>query len=193
MHPDQGCYEERYRLARGTMLALAGGLLALAIGFLLAGPLAVGLTFLGIAAITALPAVIGPATRRIAFRADQAGITLGADLRDSWPFRRDRAVFVPWADVEQVIIYPRPGYPAGSPARCIGIQRRPDTPDLAKYDEPAPGCPLPRVTAAATQPVSGWRLDRDRLAAVTAAVAPGIPVIDASTGPIPRLGGPASG
>jgi hypothetical protein len=160
MHPDQGCYEERYRLARGTMLALAGGLLALAIGFLLAGPLAVGLTFLGIAAITALPAVIGPATRRIAFRADQAGITLGADLRDSWPFRRDRAVFVPWADVEQVIIYPRPGYPAGSPAR---------------------------------QPVSGWRLDRDRLAAVTAAVAPGIPVIDACTGPIPRLGGPASG
>jgi hypothetical protein len=95
MHPDLGCYEERYRLTRGAKLGLAASLLAVAVGLLAHGALPVLVTFLVIAAITALPAVIGPVTRRIAFRADHAGITLGANPRDSWPFRRDRAVFVP--------------------------------------------------------------------------------------------------
>jgi hypothetical protein len=33
--------------------------------------------------------------------------------------------------------------------------------------------------------ISGWRLDRDRLAAVTAALAPGVPILDTRTGPLP--------
>ena len=44
--------------------------------------------------------------------------------------------------------------------------------------EQAPG--LRRTGAAVTRTVTGWRLDRDRLAAVTAAVAPGVQVIDAA-------------
>lgn len=42
---------------------------------------------------------------------------------------------------------------------------------------------MPGVAAGATRRVVGWRLDRERLAAVTAAVAAGIPVVDAGTGP----------
>jgi hypothetical protein len=34
--------------------------------------------------------------------------------------------------------------------------------------------------------ITGWRLDRDRLAAVAAAVAPGVTVVDTSTDPLPR-------
>ena len=193
MHQDVSGYEERYRLIRGRdMLALATSLPLLAIGVLVHPTVPFLVTFLVIAAI-ALPAVIGAASRRIAFRADYSGITLVADPRDSWSFRRNHAVFMPWADVEQIIIFPRPGYPAGSPARCIGIQRRPGAPEFHKDNEPAPGCPLPRTVTAATQPVSGWRLDRDRLAAVIAAFAPGILIIDTSTGPRPSVEGPAPG
>jgi hypothetical protein len=152
--------------------------------------LPVALVLLVLGAITALPAVVGLAIRRTAFRADYAGITLGADMRDGWTLRWDRAGFIPWADVEQIVIYPGQGFPAGSRAPRIGIQRRQDTPELTAGDRPAPGCPLPRVTAAATRPVAGWRLDRDRLAAVTAMVAPGVPVTDLTA--IGTSPGPAS-
>jgi hypothetical protein len=195
VYPDQGGYEERYRLSRtaraGVSVSLT--LLGLAIVFLISGPLPGAVAFFALTAIALLPAVIGPVTRRIAFRADHAGITLGADPHDSWPLRPGRAAFIPWADVEQIVLYPQPGGPSRSLAWRIGIQRRPGAPELRAGDQTAPGCPLPRVTTAATRPVSGWRLDRDRLAAVTAAVAPGIPVVDAGTSANPSIEGPAAG
>ncbi|MGO8886019.1 MAG: hypothetical protein ACLPUO_00230 [Streptosporangiaceae bacterium] len=49
---------------------------------------------LAVGVVLALPGVTGPASRKIAFRADRAGITLGADLFNL-PFRFS-AVFVPW-------------------------------------------------------------------------------------------------
>jgi hypothetical protein len=169
-------------------------LLPTAIGlFSVAFPVALVLFVLGV--VTALPVAVSLALRRTALRADYAGITLGADLRDGWTLRWDRAVFVPWSDVEQIVIYPGQGFPAGSRARRIGIQRRQDTPQLSAGDKPAPGCALPRVATAATRPITGWRLDRDRLAAVTAMVAPGIPIVDTSpietsTRPVSVLGPP---
>lgn len=179
MQPDPGSYEARYRVSRAAqrgwstsliLLPTAAGLLSVSL------PLALVLFVLG--AIAILPIVAGLAVRRTAFRADYAGITLGADMRDGWAWRWDRAVFVPWADVEQIVIYPGQGFPTGSRAPRIGIQRRQDVPGLSAGDRPAPGCPLPRVSAADTRAVAGWRLDRDRLAAVTAMVAPGVPVTD---------------
>src|SRR5271170_2659948 len=59
----------------------------------------------------------------------------------------------------------------------------PGCPALSRGNNPARRCPVPSVAAGAVRPVTAWRLDRDGLAAVTAAVAPGIPIIDASTGP----------
>jgi hypothetical protein len=189
--PDPGCYEARYRVSRAAQRGLSTSLVLLPTGLGLMNlylPIALVLVVLG--AITALPAVAGLALRRTAFRADYAGITLGADLRDGWTLRWDRGVFVPWAEVEQIVIYPGQGFPAGSRAPRIGIQRRPGAPELSAGDGPAPGCPLPRVTTAATRPVSGWRLDRDRLAAVTAMVAPDVPVVDLAA--IDTSPGPAS-
>ena len=41
---------------------------------------------------------------------------------------------------------------------------------------------MPGLAEGATRQVVAWRLDRERLKTLAAAVAPGIPVIDASLG-----------
>lgn len=77
MHPDPGSYEERYRLSRVAKggVSASVSMLGLAIGFLLTrGALPVSVIFFVLAVITAVPAVVGPAIRRIAFRADQEGM-----------------------------------------------------------------------------------------------------------------------
>jgi hypothetical protein len=49
---------------------------------------------------------------------------------------------------------------------------------------------VPGVAAGATRRVIHWRLDRERLTAVTAAAAPGIAVIEARNDPDRRIEGP---
>ena len=93
-------------------------------------------------------------------------------------------MFVPWADVEQIILYT--GYQGGGPGPWIGIRRREGAPALPSGNEQAPFCPVPGVAAGATRRNKGSRLDRERLAAVTAAVAPGISVVEVSAGPAPE-------
>jgi hypothetical protein len=123
--------------------------------------------------------------RTTAFRADQAGITLGA-VPDKLTVRRGSRLFIPWSDVERIILYPiYRGRGGHITVQCIGVQRRATAAPLRWGNEQAPGCPVPRVPAWATRMISGWRLDRNRLAAVTAALAPGVPILDTCTGPLP--------
>jgi hypothetical protein len=123
--------------------------------------------------------------KRYPVRADYAGITLG---RQRYPLASRPAMFVPWADVEQIILYT--GYQEGVPGPWIGIRRREGAPALPSGNEQDPFCPVPGVTAGATRRIKGARLDRERLAAVTAAVAPEISVIEASADPGPGVAGP---
>jgi hypothetical protein len=96
-------------------------------------------------------------------------------------------VLIPWADAEKIILYV--GYTSsGDQAQYVGVQRREGAPPLPYGNEQVPGHP-PGVAAGAAQQIKSWRLDREQLAAVTAAVAPGIPVIDASN-PARRIEGP---
>lgn len=190
--PDLGCYEERYRLTGSAALSLAAGLLSVGLGLLWHTPVIFTVTAV-LLAVVALQGggVFGAARRMIAFRADHAGITLGAVPGKLTP-GRGSAVFVPWADVEQVILYrayPRGGGGYGQ-VQCIGIQRRAGAPALPEGNEQTPSCPVPGVAAGATRKITGWRLDRERLAAVTAAVAPGISIVDAGTGSSPGVEGP---
>ena len=182
MLPDPGRYEERYRLT-GAAWGLASALVVFGLGFLrhthlISAALTVLITI-------AIPAVLAVALRPVAFRADHAGITLGS----GWQLPGRPAVFIPWADVEKIILYP--GYTSGgNQVQCIGVQRRDAAPPLPRGSKQAPWCPVPGVAAGAARPIKNWRLDRERLAAVTAAVAPGIPVIDASNNPDRRIEGP---
>jgi len=179
---DLGCYEERYRLTARAGPSLAGGICSFAV--LSVGPLSVQVIFIVLSVILVLPWLIGPVCRMVAFRADPVGITLGTDPA-GWPFRRVPAVFVHWADVEQIILYPL--YPRArsryAHVQCIGIRRRQGTVGLAPGSKPGSGRPVPGRASGASRKIITWRLDRDRLAAIAAAVAPGIPIVDAGPGP----------
>jgi hypothetical protein len=181
MPPDPGCYEERYRLAAGANAGLAAGLISIALVFVTMAPWVAGVAF-----ALALLALIGPAVtghRMTAFRADYDGITLGAV-----PGRlvgRGRGLFIPWADAEKIILYPaEPGARGrAGHVQCIGVQRREGSPAVPGGNEQAPGCPVPGVAAGASRKITGWGLDRERLTSVTAAVAPGIPIVEAGARP----------
>jgi hypothetical protein len=180
MLPDPGRYEERYRLTRAAQV-LVGALLSVGLGLLWH----TNLIFAALTVLLAIPAVLARARRPVALRADHAGITLGSERL----LPRRPAVFIPWADVEQIILYP--GYTSsGDQAQYIGVQRREDAPALPYGNKQAPWCPVPGVAAGATQRIKNWRLDRERLVAVTAAVAPGIAVIEAGNDPDRRIEGP---
>ncbi len=180
MLPDQGLYEERYRLTGSVAasLALSLGMLALALHF--SEGVWLAMAVLAFVTVT-LPALATAAGRKVAFRADPLGITLGAAPL-SWPGRDSTPVFIPWSDVEQIVLYagPKSGELGAGERQCIGIQRRPGAPRLPRGNGPAARCPVPGLAEGATRQVVGWRLDRERLAALTAAVAPCVPVIDAS-------------
>jgi hypothetical protein len=194
MLPDRSCYEERYRLTARTLLGLVAGLVSASVGImwhpagLWAGSIILVLpaAFAAAAVALAMPAVISVACGRIAFRADAIGITLGV-VPDSVPAVRRPAEFVPWADVERIVLHlARPGA-RGSHAQVenIAVQRR-----AGAVPVPPPGlrtrsrvfrlAPVAKETRLSRR-VTGWQLDRDRLAAVAAALAPGIPIIEADT------------
>src|SRR5260370_18119560 len=176
MLPDQGCYEERYRLTFPVARGAACSLVRLIAAILGPQPLPWVILAPVVFALAPVPWLVAVASRKIAFRADMAGITLGPDPL-SWPFKHASAVFVPWSDAEGIALY-RGGGPSGWRIRddpFIGIQRRRDAPALSRGNKPVPRCPVPGVSAGAARPVTASRLDRDRPAALTAAVAPRIP------------------
>ena len=180
-------YEERYRLTGWAVAGMAASMLLVVVGFLWHLPVIFLPLGAALAVATAQGAgVIDRVRRTTAFRADQAGITLGT-VPDRLTVRRGSRLFIPWVDVERIILYPV--HPRGRGGRavvqCIGVQRRATAQPLLWGNEQAPGCPVPRVPAWATRMISGWRLDPSRLAAVTAAVAPDVPILDTSTDPLP--------
>jgi hypothetical protein len=179
---DQGFYEERYRLTGSLALSLAVSLGMLALALHVSEGFWVALSVLGFMTVTA-PILAAAAGRRIAFRADPMGITLGADPL-SWPGRNSSGVFISWSEVEKIVLYPGPkSRESGTGNRlCIGIKRRPGATPLPSGNGPARHCPVPGLAQGATRQVVAWRLDRERLTALTAAVAPCVPVIDASPG-----------
>jgi hypothetical protein len=177
MPPDPGSYEERYRLTSSVALRLTSGLLLVGLGLVWQPPvlsaasviLAIPVIFSALTIAFAMPAVITIARRMTAFRADYGGITLGV-MPTSLAALHRPAIFIPWAEVEKIILY-RSGSPrwrSNPPVQSISVQRR---------DEIA--APVMGAASRAACTITGWKLNRERLTAVTAAVAPSIPVIDA--------------
>jgi hypothetical protein len=170
--PDQGLYEERYRLTGAVAASLAFSIVTL--GFSVHGAHSSALLAMSVLAFVTvtMPIVTAAVARRVAFRVDPLGVTLGGDpLR--WTRLGNGTVFIPWSDVEKIVIYR-----AGTGRTCVGVQRHASAPPLPQGNRPARLCPVPGVAEGATRQTVAWRLDRERLTALVAAVAPGIPVID---------------
>jgi hypothetical protein len=175
-----GSYEERYRLTGPAVLGLAASILAIILGFALGLPailLPIGIILVALTAQGA--GLVDLARRTVAFRADQDGITLGV-VPDKLTVRRGSSLFIPWADAEAIVIYRV--YPGGrgrhAPVECVGIQRYASAEPLLWGNEQSPGCPVPRVATWATRRITGWRLDREQLAAFVAEAAPKVLIVD---------------
>jgi hypothetical protein len=183
--PDLDCYEERYRLTGRAVFGLVIALLVIGLGFLWHSPVVLMVIAIVLAVLIAQGAgAVDLARRTIAFRADKAGISLGA-VPDKLTVRRGSPLFIPWTDVKGIVLYRSSPQAKGNhaPVPCIGVQRREDATPLLWGNEQAPGCPVPGVPTWATRRIIGWRLDHGKLAAVVAAVAPGVTILD-TTAPV---------
>ena len=174
--PDPGCYEERYRLTAGAAPTLGASVLMIGLLFRTEALWAAGAVI-----AVALVILLGPAMtarRRVAFRADYAGLTLGP-TPGALMIRRGRPAFVPWGEVDTIVLHL-------DDSGIVGREGRIGRMEIRRRDQ----------AGGLNHEVSGWRLNRDRLASVTAAVAPGIPVVEGNSaveGPQPSRGGSSGG
>ena len=178
--PDIGCYEARHRLLTGCIaMPLAVGLILLAGGIYLmviSWPLPSGQDFKGalfpilIGGVLAVPYMLYVIllAGRVAFRADQAGITLPPMPHATlllWIFIcHCKSEFIPWSHVKGITLYTIRGKGrARLKAPVIEIHH--------SYSRDAHG-------SYALRSIITWRLDRNRLAAIVTAAAPGIPIVE---------------
>jgi hypothetical protein len=173
-------YEARYGWNRRTGLVIIGGLaftvLAVALpGMSLAMRIFVSV-FFGGGALFLLGVIC---TRRVAFRVDASGVTLGGMP----PRYRAQTRLIPWADIEKIILW-KQQLPV-APLPYVGLMRRKDAAPLAsprarRVGEITARAFAPQVsgdTLMSSRAINGWRLDTDRLIAAVAHFAPGVPVV----------------
>ena len=170
MLPDPGCYQERYRPTSGAVPTVVASLVM--VGLVMRTEAVWAAAAIIAAALAVLLVPMAAARRLTAFRADYAGLTLGAEPRALMVGRR--ADFIPWHEVDAIVLHPNTSGLPGTEGRVGRVEvRRRQALAAADGRPPEPG------TTAVTRAVTGWRLDRERLALFTAAMAPGVPVIDA--------------
>jgi len=143
MLPDPGRYEERYRLTYPVVRGFALSFVPLIIAIFSHHPLPWLILSLGAVVLATVPWLVTAASRKVAFRADMTGITLGADPL-SWPFRHTSAVFIPWSDAEGIAFYQGGGLFGWRylDDPCVGIQRSQGAPALSRGNKPARRCPV---------------------------------------------------
>jgi hypothetical protein len=197
MQPGSAAYEEHYRWTTTVTWALFGCLAFLLIAILSPMPLVLQVLVIGFFGWSAINGITYAASRKVAFRADPAGVTLGGS-----PFRYKATTrFFPWADVEEIVLWQRM-FPVSigrwtlfsfGPLRYISVKRWPGAPRLSRggtglADKPAfhysPNyqAPIPGIAAGAARALSTWRLDDDQLAAAITACAPTVQLIDLTAG-----------
>ncbi|GAB3168664.1 hypothetical protein [Streptomyces incanus] len=114
---------------------------------------------------------------KVAFRVDETGVLLGGN-----PARYGATTaHVPWGDITGVVLWRQTA--GGAHVPYVGVTRREDAPALPGDSPKARAVlgrlvPVPAGVVMTSRPVTGWRLDRDRLVATVAHFAPDIPVGD---------------
>lgn len=165
---DSGCYEIRFRLTGLGAYSVIFGLVLIAIGvFRSQSSLYERLGWAALGGLIALRELIPIVSRKILFRADPGGITLATRGRFGFPSPN---VFIPWTDIKKIALYKitRRSSKFGQTGSYIMGQ-------TGSYM-----IIVPRGGARGrARRIDTWRLDTERLAAVTAATAPDVPVDDA--------------
>lgn len=158
--PDPGCYEVRFRLTGLYAFQISFGLALIAIGIFQHQRSLYGRVIIAVAGgLIVLRYVIPLVSRKVLFRADPTGVTFG---RPAWLGLFSSTVLIPWADIKKIALYKitrwtRRGGRTGSYMVIV-----------------------PRGEAHGRGGrIDAWRLDPERLTAVAAAAAPGVPVVDA--------------
>lgn len=172
-------YEARYGWSGRTARIVVVGLVFAAAGFAL--PLAlriIDIVLFGGGALFFLAVIC---TRRVAFRVDASGVTLGGT-----PLRyRSGTRMVPWHDIRKIVLWEQQ-LPYGNSMRYVGLERRKGAPPLAgrrsqRLSRSAARTLVPDHvsgdTLLASRAVNSWRLDTDRLAAAVAHFAPQVRVV----------------
>jgi hypothetical protein len=158
--PDSGCYEIRFRLTGLGGYTVIFGLVLIAIGvFRTQSSLYERVIIAAVGGLVALREMIPIVSRKILFRADSAGITLGTLGRFGFPSPN---VSIPWTDIKKIALYKitRRSRKFGRTGSHIVI--------------------VPRGGAhGRARRIDTWRLDTEHLAVVAAAAAPDVPVDDA--------------
>ena len=184
MLTEPAAYEARYQWTPYIRWAIAADVAFVLIAALLPMPLVIRVMVIMVFGYIGLVSLAVVLSRKIAFRADQTGITLGGV-----PFRyRSTTRFFPWADISKIIIWQR-HIPFtiwrwtvfSIPIRYIGLQRRTDAPHISRdgtgrADRPGFTAPVPGIAAGAARNITAWMLNTDQLAAALTAYAPNVPV-----------------
>lgn len=187
MSLERGVYEARYGWNRrsGTLIIVAAVFVLVAIVSPMSLALrVVAIVFFGGGALFFAGSI---ATRRVAFRADASGVTLGGS-----PARYQSTTrLVPWADIRQIVLW-RQQLPYGRSMLYVGLEHRKGTHPPGgrrgrRASQAAARALAPNVsgdTLMASRAVNMWRLDAHRLAAAVTHFAPGIRVVDQDSGQV---------
>jgi hypothetical protein len=154
------------------------------LGILFTGmPMVLRIAMVAASAWGGLLSVAVPMSRRVAFRVDATGVTLGGG-----PFRYQTTTRVfPWEEIDRVVLWSRI-LPFNARVRYVSVERRAGAPPLSpggtgKADRPAlylspdPQLPSPRFTVGATRGMQAFRVEDEMLAAAITACAPSVPLI----------------
>jgi len=116
-------------------------------------------------------------SRKVAFRVDETGVLLGGS-----PARyKATTAHVPWSDIKSFVLWRQ--IVGSASLRYVGVTRRDGAPALPGDGPKARAIvkylvPVSADTVMASRAVTGWRLDKDRLAAAVGHFAPDIPIQD---------------
>ena len=151
MLPDPSRYEARYRLTTGAVPVVAATLVMLGVVLRTEALWAAGAIIAAALAVLLVPAVA--ARRLVAFRADYAGLMLGAEPRALMVGRR-QTVFIPWYDVDKIVLHPdQSGLPGAEGLLVVtpGVRLA----DAARDDHRRAGTPAEAIAAGADYLVVG--------------------------------------
>ncbi len=121
--------------------------------------------------------------RLVAFRVDERGVTLGGAPAK---YARQTA-FVPWQDIEAVVLWQQHLTAGASTMDYVGLRRRAGAPPLPGQNASLDRQQTTRLAGhvdhevfLASRHINLWSLDRGRLAEAVGAFAPGVPVEEVS-------------